>query len=168
MRWPVLQDPWTFGVAAGSLVVSAVALVLSWRSDRRSLRIQERQLELERARRDEELRTQGEAERTSREADIRCRITVRSASSEQLLMWNAGHAPAYEVTILSTEPDLPYVQGEREEKLPIPRLDPGDEQWLMLAFSKGDPQMADVTVQWRDPSCKSGEVRRATRRVTAP
>jgi hypothetical protein len=164
----VPQDPWTFGVAAASLVVSAAALLLSWRSNRRSLRIQERQFELERSRRADELRGQGEAERASRQADVRCRITRHTAHSEQLLIWNGGEASAHDVTIVATEPELPYVQRDRDEKLPIPRLDPGDEQWLMLAFSMGKPRVADVTLQWQDASCRPGEVRQATHRVTAP
>ncbi len=168
MNWPVPQDPWTLGVAVVGLGVSVVALLLSWRSDRRSFTIQQRQLELERARRAEELRAQGEAERASRQADVRCRITFHTAHSEQLLIWNTGGASAYDVTVFATEPELPFVENDRDEKLPIPRLDPGDEQWLMLAFSMGKPRVADVTLQWRDASCKPGEVRQATHRVTAP
>lgn len=151
-------------IALGSLLISAIAVIRSSRADRRSNEIaddqkeiaseqrdlNERLVEIEEARRDEETRQQESAEVS---VDL-----LPSGKSSEIVLRNHGPAPAEDVRVeikMSGEGDEAYRSPSEEDirgnppGLPVD-LDPGGREVWRLAFHMGFAPPLDARVSWND------------------
>ena len=165
----------TILVAAGGLLVAAGGLVVSIISLRRSnavknqqARLQEKQeelidLQLQLHRRETEPVTQ--SQRESQPADVRVSLEG-NARSARFVIRNWGYGAARNVN-LEVKPlsgnDSPLLSGDYDEKLPVPRLAPGNECSLIAALSFDTGVAFDVTWSWED---EDGAPREETSRVS--
>lgn len=132
-------------VAAISMVIALVALVVSWRVARRQTAIQERVAAIEEARRVEEV-----------EARTRARVTVDVVHEQRdarrrdsrLVLHNEGPALARDVEVEVEEgPQVPSVIGL--EALPVD-LQPGQQRRFIVAVGVKDATTFRVSVRWTD------------------
>lgn len=145
-------------IAAGSLVVSILSLRRSNTTEDQTNRLQKKQEELAdlqlKLHRDEIERGDGRhaAGEQSKSADARVSLegTARNA---RFVIRNWGYGVANDVN-LEVAPlrgnSSPLMQGDADEKLPIPRLAPGSDCSLIAALTFDTGVAFDVSWTWRD------------------
>ena len=150
------MPPWVgsiLAVLSDARVISLAALLMALLSYRRTSRLtalQTRKIELEL---EEKEREKDRLEAAQDRADIRARIYDRGQHSHRIEIENASAAIAYEVDIEFLDEKAAGIlpQGEREEKLPISRIDPGTTVSLLAALAAGRWPPFNIALTWRDP-----------------
>lgn len=138
------------GAAAVSIIISAVALLVSIFVGVRQLILQQRVTKIEEARRQEEITSRLVAYVTARfESYAVSRAT--QARAYRFVLWNQGPAQAEDVSFEIQTPSKgqgPFVQME-EHSFPV-RLDPGQEYPLACIVPQGTAASVEVELRWRD------------------
>ena len=130
-------------------VVSVIALVVSIRAFQRVGPLTEMQTRLAAL----ELAERKGAQVARTKAEVRATIVALGQHAHRVLLENIGGAPAVDVDIefLDEKGQALLPQGEREDKLPIPRLDPQRRVTLIAALAMGRYPPFKVAVSWTDP-----------------
>jgi type II secretory pathway pseudopilin PulG len=157
--------------------IALLAIVVSLVSLRRTSRVQEQQLRLQRKQEEltdlqlEALRKQSQTApslatspaATQEKADVRIDLT-RSGRDFRFIITNWGRVPARDVTFeldLEAGKRSPLVKGDYNEKIPIPELAPGNRVPLWAAITMGMASTFPARWSWRNPD-GSVETRRST------
>jgi hypothetical protein len=141
------MPPWvSFVISVLGILISLGALIVSWKALKHTSPLTELQKRLAYL----ELRDRQRNEVARAQADIRAELGVEA---NRIFLLNVGPAPAFRVDIefLDEKGRGLLPEGEREEKLPVPRLDPGDSVALLAAFASGRWPPFEVALSWRDP-----------------
>ena len=159
------MEPLTYQqvVATG---IAVVAVVISLVSLRRTSKVQDQQLRLQRKQEEltdlqlESLRKQAEAARrpagsasTGEKADVRVGLE-RVGGDFKFIITNWGSVPAREVNFvldLGESKQGPLVAGDYDEKIPIPELGPGNRVPLLAAITMGMGTTFPAQWSWRNP-----------------
>jgi hypothetical protein len=130
-------------------LVSVTALGLSWRAFRRSGRLTDLQTRLATL----ELAEKKTVQASMARADVRAVLFEAGVHSHRIALENVGGATATAVDIefLDEKGKTLLPSGEREDKLPIPRLDSQRRVTLLVALASGRWPPFKVAVSWTDP-----------------
>jgi hypothetical protein len=146
-------------------IIALVAIIVSLVSLRRTSRVQEQQLRLQRKQEEltdlqlESLRKQSQTPLalatapTQDKADVRADLG-RVGGDFKFTITNWGRVPARDVTFdldLEAGEPSPLVNGEYDEKIPIPELGPGNRVPLFAAITFGMGLTFPARWSWRNP-----------------
>ena len=138
-----------------TLLVSLVAVAISWVSLVRTRRLSERQLELQEttaALAAKQLTQIEQSEAAQATADIRVELT-KLGKGYCFLIINRGPGIAYSLDFeLIDCADSPLLRGEIARKLPYPELRPDSRVKLRAALHMGSPTVYTARVSWQDAS----------------
>ena len=132
-----------------SFLVSVTALALSWRAFRRTGRLTDLQTRLATL----DLAEKKGVQALLARADVRAVLFDVGMHSHRIALENIGGATATDVDIefLDEKGKTLLPSGEREDKLPIPRLDSQRRVTLLVALASGRWPPFKVAVRWSDP-----------------
>lgn len=146
--------------------IALVAIVISLVSLRRTSRVQEQQLRLQRKQEEltdlqlESLRKQSQmppmvpvAAAIQEKADVRVDLE-RVGRDFKFIITNWGRVPARDVRFdleLAAGKQSPLVVGDYDEKIPIPELAPGNRVPLLAAITMGMGTTFPGQWSWRNP-----------------
>ncbi len=147
--------------------IALVAIIISVVSLRRTSKVQEQQLRLQRKQEEltdlqlESLRKQSEAApplaaaptQIQEKADVRIDLQ-RIGRDFKFIITNWGRVPARDVTFdldLETGKNSPLVSGDYDLKIPIPELAPGNRIPLWAAITMGMGTTFPARWSWRNP-----------------
>ena len=150
------MPPWVesaLGVLGDPRLISLAALVVAWWSLRRSGPLTAFQTRLAVL----ELKNKERAEASREKADVRARLYAAGQHSHGVELSNKGVATASDVDIefLDQDEDSLLPEGERQDKLPIPHLDPGEPVTLVVALAMGRWPPFKIALSWKDPDSTS-------------
>lgn len=132
-------------IAAGSLVVSVIALVLSLRAHREANVAQRRIVEIEEQR-------EQEKRLNFRQAGLQPELRKTGQGSYRLYLVNGGMAEARKVRVtLDGKPLAEHGAAVRGDSMPL-RVGPGAEVSCLLGISLDCAPPFEVEVQWDDDS----------------
>lgn len=135
-----------FSVLGDPRVISLAALGLAWWSFRRSGRLTSLQTRIA----DLELKNRERVEAAREKADVRARLSGNDVMGYRVIVENASSgAGASQINIRFLEND-PIPDAEREEKLPIPELGPGERCPLVAGISKDCAPPFKIVLTWTD------------------
>jgi hypothetical protein len=144
------MPPWLGpGLQVLGFLVSVTALALSWRAFRRSGRLTDLQTRLAML----ELAEKKGVQALLARADVRAALFDVGMHSHRISLENVGGATASAVDIefLDEKGKTLLPAGEREDKLPIPRLDSQRRVTLLVALASGRWPPFKIAVRWTDP-----------------
>jgi hypothetical protein len=92
-------------------------------------------------------------ERAENKADVTADLVRVGPTDWRFVVSNRGAVPAAEVsfTIPATSEDNPLILSECEQKLPFPKLEPGQSFTLHAARHLGSAMQYPVRLTWRNP-----------------
>lgn len=148
----------TASIAGGGLIVATLSLYRTWRLQRQQMRLQAKQEELIDLQL-EALRKQTPPPSNGEKADIRVDLQYLG-SSAKFVITNWGRVPARNITFnldLKEGRTTPLVDGDYDEKIPIPELAPGLRCGLFAALTFGTGTTFHATWSWENPdgSCET-------------
>jgi len=146
------MNPWVgsgLAVLSDPRFISLAALVLSWWSFRRSGRLTDLQTRIAGL----ELKNRASAEAAQARAYVQATLYGTGQYAHRISLANAGAAPAFVVDIefLDQKGTGVLPQGEREQKLPIPQIDPGQSVNLLAGLSSDRWPPFKIALSWKDP-----------------
>lgn len=135
---------WTgVGIGAGSLLVAAIALVMSRRSQGRVNRLQERIVEIEEQRDKRQLSA-------SRQAALRAELRRPTRTSTRLYIVNSGQAEARNIRVeMDGQPLAQHSAAVSNDQMPQ-YVGPNSEISCLLAVTLGVSPPFDVKITWDD------------------
>lgn len=147
-------------------VIAVVAIIVSMVSLRRTSRVHDQQLRLQKKQEEltdlqlELVRKQAEARAVAattsappEKADVRVNLE-RVGKGHKFIITNWGRVPARNVTFdldVESEDHSPLVRGDYDQKIPIPELAPGSRIPLIAAVTMGMPLAFPARWSWRNP-----------------
>lgn len=158
-------------IAGGGLVVSIVSLRRSSANEAQSRRLQEKQEELTELQLKlhrgeiEKIEQSSSASINDKKADVRVSLEG-SVKRARFVIRNWGYSAARDVNLEVTPikgRSSPLVNGDADEKLPIPRLAPGADCSLIAALTFDTGVTFDVSWTWIE---EDGSQRQESSRVS--
>lgn len=155
-----------------TVAIALVAVVISVVSLRRTSRVQDQQLRLQKKQEEltdlqlEALRRQSAADSSSiaivsEKADVRVELET-FGRDHKFIITNWGSASATDVTFeLELEPGRrsPLVKGDYDQKVPVPELSPGGRVPIWAAITMGMGTAFPAKWTWRNPDGSKEERR---------
>lgn len=156
----------TLTVALTSVTIATVSLVRTRRLSEQQLRMQRKQEELADVQLQLSKREVAERQRQdSPPADVRVTLEERGNNDHRFVIanWGTGAARSLNFSIPSHAEHSPLVEGDYDEKLPIPELLPGDRVSAMAALTMGMSLTFSTVLTWTDAD---GSEQRRERQVS--
>jgi hypothetical protein len=138
-----------------SIGVSIIAVVIAIISNRRSIKLKQKQLEFDAIAADlnkKYLKQFEEEEKTKNKANVSAELVKIDSKNYRFVVTNYGPAEAYNIyfVIDSQHEDNPLVQGDSDRKLPYPSLKPGQSFELLAAIHMQSEMSYKVHLTWEN------------------
>lgn len=146
-------------IALLAIVVSLVSLRRTSKVQEQQLRLQKKQeeltdLQLETLRKQAQMAASTTAPAVQERADVRVDLEKVGRGDYKFFITNWGSAPARDVTFdleLGAGKSSPLVTGDYDVKIPIPELAPGNRVPLWAAITMGMGTTFPARWSWRNP-----------------
>lgn len=142
----------TAAIAAVAVIISGLSLYRTWKLQRQQMRLQAKQEELIDLQL-EALRKQSTAASSTEKADVRVDLEP-FGRNYKFTITNWGRVPARNITFeleLKQGRVSPLVNGDYDEKIPIPELAPGARCSLLAALTFGTGTTFPARWTWYNP-----------------